>query len=130
MDEKKAESPQNVGCIIAVIGAIIASIGVSLMTGCANLNVRLSKPYVCAKHPYYCTAEAWSDCVCAPFQLGSSNDPIWTSFATLTWPFWLVDEVAEVALDTVFLPVDGIYALCKDKPGQPQGEAEKIEEVR
>ena len=98
--------------------------------GCANLNERLSAPYACARSPYYCTAEAWTDCVCAPFNLGNSQDPIWTCFATLTWPFWLADEVAEVALDTVFLPVDGIYALCKDNPEQPQGEAEKVQEVR
>lgn len=105
---------------------------VMLTYGCANLNERLSAPYACARSPYYCTAEAWTDCVCAPFKLGNGNsqDPIWTCFATLTWPFWLVDEVAEVALDTVFLPVDGIYALCKAKPQQPQGEDEKVQEAR
>ena len=32
MDEKKEVSPQNVGCIIAVIGAIIAPIAASFMT--------------------------------------------------------------------------------------------------
>lgn len=104
---------------------------IAACTGCANLVERINhKPYACARSPYYCTAEAWTDCVCAPFKLGNSQDPIWTCFATLTWPFWLVDEVAEVALDTVFLPVDGIYALCKDKPQQPQGEDEKVQEVR
>ena len=37
MDEKKEASPQNVGCIIAVIGAIIAAIGASLMSGCLSV---------------------------------------------------------------------------------------------
>lgn len=109
----------------------MAAFALALLAGCANINVRTSKPYACAPHPYYCTERTWSRCVCAPFQFGSSNDPIWTSFATLTWPFWLVDEVAEVALDTVFLPVDGIYALCNNRPQPaPQGEAEIVQEAK
>lgn len=100
------------------------------LSGCMNVWSRSAKPYLCARHPYYCTAVAWTDCVCAPLHIGNSNDPIWTSLATLTWPFWVVDEVAEVAIDTVFLPVDGIYAICKDKPNQPKGKDEKVQEVR
>lgn len=107
-----------------------AALLLSACSGCMNLWTRSGKPYACAPYLYYCTAEAWTDCVCAPFQRGSSNDPIWTSFATLTWPFWVVDEVAEAALDTVFLPVDGIYALYKDRPQQPQGESEIIQEAK
>lgn len=101
------------GMFFAIFWAIILLFG----GGCCNIAVRSQSgkrsPYFLQPHPYYSTAEAWSDCVCAPFQLGSSNDPIWTSFATLTWPFWLVDEVAEVALDTIFLPFDATYYCCK-----------------
>ena len=43
-DEKKEGSAQNVGCIIAVIGAIIAAIGTSLMSGCLSV-VRIPSCY-------------------------------------------------------------------------------------
>jgi len=85
--------------------------------GCCNMAVRSQSgkrsPYFLQPHPYYSTAQVWDDCICAPFQLGKSNDPIWTSLATITWPVWLVDDVCEVALDTIFLPADATYYCCK-----------------
>lgn len=79
-----------------------------LFGGCCNIMVRIDPPILCSA-PYESTKNVWSDCICAPFQLGTSNDPIWTSLATITWPFWLMDGVCEVALDTAFLPVDAAY---------------------
>ena len=38
----------------------------------------------------------------------------------LVWPFSVVDEVCEVAFDTVFLPVDLTYLLIKE---DDEGEA-------
>jgi hypothetical protein len=35
-------------------------------------------------------------------------------FAFATWPITVVDEVCEVAFDTVFLPVDLTYLFVKD----------------
>ena len=72
----------------------------------------------CAPSPYYCTATLWTDCVCAPFRAFgggvSTAGRTWDAVATVTWPFWVVDEVCEVALDTVFLPVDVIYSFNAD----------------
>ena len=99
------------------IKGLFVACAITLLAGCANILQRCDDyhaPYVCAKHPYYCTTSVWDDCVCAPFKLGDSNDPIWTSFATLTWPFWLLDEPCEVVLDTVFLPFD-IFATNQRK---------------
>ena len=72
--------------------------------------------YVCSPYPYWATASVWEECVCAPLKVDSKtgSDGIWYAFATVSWPFWVVDEVCEVALDTVFLPVDGIYMLVKE----------------
>lgn len=85
--------------------------------GCCNFIVRKGNshgPYMCAEHPYWCTAYVWTSSVSAPWKLGNGPDGIWEAFATLTWPFWVVDEVCEAALDTVFLPVDATYACIKD----------------
>ena len=91
----------------------IANIG----GGCCNITTRgtrtATKPFWVARHPYYCTAAVWSDSICAPFKVMGTNgaDGIWYSVATVTWPFWVVDEVFEVVGDTVFLPADATY-LC------------------
>ena len=92
----------------------------ALCGGCCKISVRASNgrymgPYMCAPYPYNCTSEVWSDCICAPWKLKSGPDSIWYGIATMTWPFWVVDEVCEVALGTVFLPVDATYLCCKRK---------------
>lgn len=86
--------------------AICGTCAALALAGCCNAVVRTEKPYAAAPRPYYCTASTWDDCVCAPWRVGSSHDPVWTAFATLTWPLWLVDLPCEAALDTAFLPVD------------------------
>jgi len=62
------------------------------------------------EHPYRATKEIW-DCVCLPFE-GCGRDPFFYSFVCVTWPFWLVDDVLEGAVDTVLLPVDLIGMSC------------------
>ena len=90
-----------------------------LLCGCANVSSRIGlygSTVLCSPSPYNSTCVVWSDCVCAPFKLSGKDgfDRTWYALATVTWPFWVVDEVCEVFLDTVFLPVDGIYKLVKE----------------
>lgn len=101
---------------------VIVLLACAVLAGCCNIMTRTearNAPYGCARHPYYCTASVWSDCVCAPYYAmgGNAPDPsggIWYAFATVTWPFWVVDEVCEAALDTVFLPADLTYLCTKE----------------
>ena len=90
-----------------------------LFGGCANIITRSGEneePILCSPYPYSSTCTIWSACVCGPFKLSEKNgwDGMWYALATVTWPFWVVDEVFEVCLDTVFLPVDGIYLMVKE----------------
>ena len=104
---------------VATAGALGALL---LCGGCCNIGTRFGAtrrtPVFCAPSPYYCTATLWTDCVCAPFRAFgggvSTAGRTWDAVATVTWPFWVVDEVCEVALDTVFLPVDVIYSFNAD----------------
>lgn len=101
-----------------------------LFGGCCNVYMRSearTSPYWVADRPYYCTAEVWDCCVCAPIHKwknrGGAYGQVWYTFATLTWPFWAVDEVCEVVGDTLFLPVDGAYAVWG---GKKERESETI----
>ena len=110
------------GWIAFIAGVLAASAALAMCGGCCNIverctdsgGLRNGSPYVCTSHPYYCTVAVWEDCICAPWSTVSGPDAIWPAIATVTWPFWIVDEVCEVVLDTVFLPVDGIYAISKE----------------
>ena len=98
---------------------------VMLACGCVNIMERsegiyttmgmeCGSPYFCAKHPYHCTVTVAKDCLAAPYRwlvddYADWGEAVWGAFATLTYPFWIADEVCEIALDTVFLPCD-IYA--------------------
>ena len=98
---------------------------VMLACGCVNIMERSEGtyttmgmecgcPYFCAKHPYYCTVTVAKDCLAAPYRwlvddYADWGEALWGAFATLTYPFWIADEVCEIALDTVFMPCD-IYA--------------------
>lgn len=80
-----------------------------------TMGMECGSPYFCAKHPYYCTAATAKDCLAAPYywltdSYADWGAAMWGAFATLTYPFWVADEVCEIALDTVFLPCD-IYAM-------------------
>lgn len=98
---------------------LLAIACVALLAGCANYCMRTESgrrfgPYVCEPYPYAATAGVFDDCLLAPLRtfeiLGDrTNDPIGNALCTLTWPFWVVDEVCEVVFDTAFLPVDSTY---------------------
>ena len=105
MDEKKEASPQNVGCIIAVIGAIIASIGVSLMTGCANIITRTDCD-AWATAPYQCTCEV-AEAIAAPFVRPSGPEGgIGQAICTVILPISIISLPFDAAIDTAFLPWD------------------------
>ena len=80
------------------------------LSGCCNIITRVEgefAPYACAPHPYFCTAEVWQDVAFSrEYHCGLA-----AGIAMMMWPFCVVDEVCEVVLDTVFLPVDLTY-LC------------------
>lgn len=91
----------------------------ALLAGCANYAMRTdssrrSGPYVCEPYPYAATAGVFNDCLLAPLRAfdvipDRTNDPVGNALCTLTWPFWVVDEVGEIVFDTAFLPVDSVY---------------------
>ena len=90
----------------------------ALLAGCANFTMRTesgrrSGPYACGPHPYAATAGVFGDCILAPLRafeiIDGRGDPVGDALCTLTWPFWVVDEVGEVVFDTAFLPVDSVY---------------------
>ena len=82
------------------------------LSGCCNYCTRTEgeiAPYACTPHPYYCTAEIWQDvALTRKYHCGTA-----AALAIQTWPISVVDEVCEVALDTVFLPVDLAWLLAK-----------------
>ena len=106
----------------------IRAMALLLCTAGASLTTRIqhdrrSGPYACGPYPYASTAEVFDTCLLAPLRTygviaGRSNDPIGNALCTLTWPFWVVDEVGEVVLDTAFLPVDSVYYLFFKKGSQ------------
>ena len=102
------------GLFFLVFFAIAALCG-----GCCNITMRSEStkqaPYFIQPHPYCSTVNVWNDCICAPWHLDGGTDAIWPAIVTLTYPFWIIDEVCEVALDTVFLPIDATYYCCKGK---------------
>ena len=92
--------------------------GAVLLGGCFNIAERFSDddaPYGLSRHPYQGTEWVWNECVCAPWRQKTGFENIWTAYATVTWPLWVVDEACEIVLDTVFLPIDGTYYLAKEK---------------
>ena len=104
-------------CFIGVwwVFFLVSIIFAMIVSGCNNVMVRSSEPYGVAGHPYECTAEVWDCCVSAPWKVTEGPEGIWYAVATITWPFWLVDEVLEVACDTVMLPADATYYYCHKK---------------
>ena len=118
MDEKKEASSQNVGCIIAVIGAIIASIGVSLMTGCVNLYTRWPTTEEKITMVYQCSREAAGLSVLVAFPQMMSDGPhetyIWENIFTVPLGcLCLCDAAVEACIDTVCLPVDWPLAASR-----------------
>ncbi len=85
--------------------------------GCCNIGMRADDelaPYACAPHPYFCTAGIWQ------YVVDPTHDSYCGTMAYIMielWPFFVVDEVFEVALDTVFLPVDltSMYCLTEER---------------
>lgn len=97
---------------------ITSIILLAVMSGCANIENRSGQngtPMFCSPSIYKSTEEVWNECVMAPFRLSKADggDGMWYAIATMTWPIWLADEVMETVLDTMFLPVDGIYTMSK-----------------
>ena len=94
----------------------LAIVLLALCSGCCNLIGRCgegtgywsTRGYHGISHPYRATKETW-DILCLPDQ-----DPILSSYVMLTYPFWVVDEVLEAAVDTVFLPVDLTVTAFKE----------------
>ena len=83
--------------------------------GCANLLERTDgrdSPYALERHPYYSTEAVWRDCVSAPWKMSAGFENTWYAAATVTWPFWAVDEVLEAAVDTVMYPADAVWFHC------------------
>lgn len=118
-EENNREKPiSRKGVLVAVWGMVFFvfwSLILLFGGGCCNMYTRTysskRKPIVATYHPYYCTSEVWSNCLCAPFRLSEKSDwgRMWCTIATVTWPFWIVDELCEVVLDTLFLPIDATY---------------------
>ena len=86
------------------------------MLGCCNCITRMEgngAPYVCAPYPYYCTAETWPGVI---LDYGDHYCGTKVMLMRRLWLFCVVDEMFEVALDTVFLPVDltSLY-FCSDE---------------
>lgn len=91
------------------------------LSGCLNYLVRTEDkdvlsdlggdpPYACAPHPYFCTAEIWPDVALSrDYGCGFA-----AGLAVQLWPLAVVDEACEIALDTVFLPVDLTYLFMKE----------------
>ena len=98
----------RLGMVISI--GCLTIVGVS---GCCNYATRTEgkvAPYACAPHPYYCTAEVWQDVAFTrKYDCGLA-----ATCALMVWPITVVDEVCEVAFDTVFLPVDLTYLFVKD----------------
>ena len=111
----------------AIVSVFLAA--AAFLCGCCNLIKRTEccevvlgeergSPYACSDHPYYCTTSVAKDCLAAPYYAVAGCDNIdWAKatlylVATLTYPFWVVDEVCEVAADTVMFPVDAVWYWC------------------
>ena len=92
---------------------LLGCLVVAGLTGCCNIETRVDDefaPYACAPHPYYCTAETW------PYVVNPAHNAAcgrMAAFMIQMWPIFVVDEVCEVALDTVLLPVDLIGQCCR-----------------
>ncbi len=97
------------------------------IAGCCNYCTRTEgeiAPYACAPHPYYCTATIWPDvALTRKYHCGTA-----AAFARIAWPFSVVDEVGEVAFDTVFLPVDLMCLFTKKDSGGNWTPAEPARE--
>ena len=95
---------------------MVMSIGclmIAGLSGCCNYATRTEgkvAPYACVPHPYYCTAEVWQDVAFTrKYDCGLA-----ATYALMVWPITVVDEVCEVALDMVFLPVDLTCLFAKE----------------
>ena len=92
---------------MAIVCLVIAGV-----SGCCNIITRVEgefAPCACAPHPYYCTAEVWPDVALSRTYLCGTA----FALARAVWPICVVDEVFEVAFDTVFLPVDLTGMYCR-----------------
>jgi hypothetical protein len=97
----KKNMAMSIGCLV-----------MAGMLGCCNIFTRVEgefAPYACAPHPYYCTAEVWPDVALSRTYLCGTV----AALAVEVWPISVFDEVFEVALDTVFLPVDLTGMCCR-----------------
>ncbi len=118
-DEKKEVSPQNVGCIIAVIGAIIAAIGASLITGCVNCYTRWPTTDEKITMVYQCSREGAGPSVLVAFPQRMSDCPgdngyMWENIFTVPLGcLCLCDAAVEACIDTVCLPVDWPLAASR-----------------
>jgi len=114
-----------------LIAILLAAASIATTTGCVNCLKRCEEGtsfYRTAgwhgrEHPYRSTKEIW-DCVCLPFN-GGGDDPILYGVVCITWPFWLVDDVLEGAVDTVLLPIDLIGKACS-READVKVEEEKV----
>ncbi|MBR4258429.1 MAG: hypothetical protein IKQ17_05320 [Kiritimatiellae bacterium] len=105
----------SIGCLMAV--GVSGCANYLVRTGDENVRSRLGVdlPYACAPYPYLCTAEMWK-----PVSLYSFRHPrpdccgMPGALEIEFWPLFAVNEVCEVALDTIFLPVDLTYLLVKE----------------
>lgn len=98
--------------VTAIVLYIIVAVVISVCCGCCNIMTRTdnrTSPYACAPHPYYCT---WEDLnvLAAPFSEPTGPEgSIAKAYATVFSPVFLVDLPFEIALDTVFFPVDAVW---------------------
>lgn len=88
----------------------------AMLAGCCNYMTRTEgdTPYACAPYPYYCT---WEDAKVLTYPFHRPSGPeggIARAYATVLFPFFLVDLPCEAVLDTVFMPADLTYMLCKE----------------
>ena len=104
---------KTIGCL-ALVG----------LSGCCNINTRVEgefAPYACAPHPYFCTAEIWPDVALSRTYLCGTA----AGMAVGLWPITVIDEVFEVACDTVLLPVDLTGMYCRTDE-----QRKKLAEIR
>ncbi len=109
----KKKIAMSIGCLV-----------LAGLSGCCNIITRVEgefAPYACAPHPYYCTAETWPDVALSRTYLCCTA----ARLAAELWPIAVVDEVFEVACDTVLLPVDLTGLYCRTDE-----QRKKLAEIR
>ncbi len=97
----KKKIAMSIGCLV-----------LAGLSGCCNIITRTEgngAPYACTPYPYYCTAEIWPGVI---LDYGDYYCGTKVMLMRRLWLLSVVDEVFEVALDTVFLPVDLTSLYC------------------